>query len=106
MTFAISNDFLQAYSDVPRGQQKKVREFIERFQQRPDAPGLNYEAIESARDKRLYSARIDQAYRAVIFHPPASDVYVLAWVANHDDAYEWASSKTFQVNPSPRSLEI
>src|ERR1700689_950328 len=31
--------------------------------------------------KRLYSARIDQAYRAVIFHPPASDVYVLAWVA-------------------------
>ena len=106
MTFAISNDFLQAYSDVPRGQQKKVREFIERFQQRPDAPGLNYEAIESARDKRLYSARIDQAYRAVIFHPPASDVYVLAWVANHDDAYDWASSKTFQVNPATGALQI
>jgi superfamily I DNA/RNA helicase len=106
LTFAISNDFLLAYSEVPRGQQKKVREFIERFQQRPDAPGLNYEAIESARDKRLFSARIDQAYRAVIFHPSGTDVYVLAWVANHDDAYHWAASKTFQVNPATGALQI
>jgi len=54
----------------------------------------------------LFSARIEQAYRAVIFHPSGSDVYVLARVANHDDAYNWASSKTLQVNPATGALQI
>ena len=106
MTVALSSDFLQAYSDVPRGQQKKVREFFELFQQNPHLPGFNYEAIESARDKRLFSVRINQAYRAIIFHPSGSDVYMLAWVDHHDDAYDWAASKSFQVNPLTGALQV
>ena len=105
MTVALSNDFLLAYSSVQKGHQKKVREFIELFRERPDSPGIHYEPIESAKGKSLYSVRIDQAYRAVVFHP-ASSVYVLTWVDHHDEAYDWAASKTFQVNPLTGALQV
>ncbi len=74
MTVALSNDFLLAYSSVQKGHQKKVREFIELFRERPDSPGIHYEPIESAKGKSLYSVRIDQAYRAVVFHPASCGV--------------------------------
>ncbi len=105
MTVALSNDFLLAYSSVQKNHQKKVREFIELFRERPDSPGIHYEPIQSAKGKSLYSVRIDQAYRAVVFHP-ASAVYVLTWVDHHDDAYEWAAKKTFQVNPLTGALQV
>ena len=105
MTVALSNDFLLAYSSVQKGHQKKVREFIELFRERPDSPGIHYEPIESAKGKSLYSVRIDQAYRAVVFHP-ASSVYVLTWVDHHDEAYDWAASRTFQVNPLTGALQV
>ena len=31
-TVAIASDFLEAYARIPRAQQKKVREFTEKFQ--------------------------------------------------------------------------
>lgn len=106
MTIALSLDFLQAYAALPREQQKKVREFTEQFQQNPERPGYNYEVIESARDKSLFSVRINQGYRAIVFHPSGSDVHMLAWVDRHDDAYDWAASRSFQVNPLTGALQV
>jgi hypothetical protein len=37
MTIALSSEFLLAFSNVQKGQQKQVREFIERFREHPDA---------------------------------------------------------------------
>ena len=61
MTIALSSDFLLAFSNVQKSHQKQVREFIERFRERPDAPGMNYEVIQSAKGKDLYSVRINQS---------------------------------------------
>ena len=55
--------------------------------ERPDAPGINYEPIKGAKGKDFYSVPISQAYRAVVFHPSNSQVYVLSWVDHHDEAY-------------------
>jgi len=106
MTIALSSDFLLAFSNVQKSHQKQVREFIERFRERPDAPGLNYETIQSAKGKDLYSVRINQAYRAVVFHPSSSQVYVLSWVDHHDEAYRWAERKQFVVHPSTGALQM
>jgi len=106
MTIALSSDFLLAFSSVQKSHQKQVREFIEQFRERPDAPGLNYEVIQSAKDKHLFSVRINQAYRAIIFHPPSSQVYVLAWVDHHDEAYRWAERKQFAVHPATGALQM
>ncbi len=106
MTIALSSDFLLAFSNVQKSQQKQVREFIERFRERPDAPGINYEAIQSAKGKDLYSVRINQAYRAVVFHPSNSSVFVLTWVDRHDDAYRWAERKQLIVHPTTGALQV
>ena len=53
----------------------------------PDAPGINYEPIKGAKGKDFDSVPISQAYRAVVFHPSNSQVYVMFWVDHHDEAY-------------------
>ena len=106
MTIALSSEFLLAFSNVQKSQQKQVREFIERFREHPDSPGLNYEQIKGAKGKDFYSVRINQAYRAVVFHPSNSQVYVLSWVDNHDDAYRWAERKQIVVHPATGALQM
>jgi len=103
---AISSDFLTAFAQIPRSQQKKVREFITRFQANPTAASINYEPLHEARDRRIHSVRIDLAYRAIVLHPQQGDTYVLAWVDHHDQAMEWARHKIFEVNPATGALQI
>ena len=106
MTIAISNDFLSAFSNVQKSQQRQVREFIEKFREHPDSPGSNYEVIQSAKDRQLFSVRVNQAYRAIVFHPPNSEVYILTWVDHHDEAYRWAERKQFAVHPATGALQV
>jgi len=103
---AISSDFLTAYSQIPKTQQKKVREFITRFQANPTAASIHYESIREVRDERVRTVRIDLEYRAIVLHPQKGEVFVLAWVDHHDEAMQWARSKTFQVNPTTGALQI
>lgn len=105
MPLTISNTFLESYSGIPRAQQKKVLSFLTDFQRDRRSPGVHYEPVQSARDKSMYSARIDQTYRAIIVHP-GEDVFVMAWVDHHDQAYAWAASRRAAVNPDTGALQL
>ena len=105
-TVAIASDFLEAYARIPRAQQKKVRDFTEKFQANPKAPSINYEKIHAVKDDKVRTVRIDQQYRAIILHPSKGDVYVLVWVDNHDEAMDWAKNRTFEINPATGSLQV
>src|SRR5262249_12111767 len=105
-TVAIASEFLDAFARIPRAQQRKVREFTEKFRSNPKGPGINYEKIHSIKDDKVRTVRIDQKYRAVILHPPEGDVYVLVWVDNHDEAMDWAGKRRFEVNPVTGSLQV
>jgi len=103
---AISDDFLSAYSQLPRTQQKKVRDFIARFRVDPTAVSINYEALNEVKDRRVRSVRIDLNYRAIVLHPDKGDVYVLVWVDHHDEAMAWAKNKMFEINPYTGALQV
>jgi hypothetical protein len=105
-TVAIGADFLDAFARVPRAQQRKVREFTEKFKANPKSAAINYEKIHGVQDDKVRTVRIDQRYRAVVLHPPAGDVYILVWVDNHDEAMDWAKKRTFEVNPQTGALQI
>ena len=105
-TVAIASEFLDAFARIPRAQQRKVREFTEKFRSNPKGPGINYEKIHAVKDDKVRTVRIDQKYRAVILHPPEGDVYVLVWVDNHDEAMDWAGKRKFEVNPVTGSLQV
>lgn len=103
---AIGADFLTAYGHIPRSQQKKVREFITRFQQDPTLHSINYEPIHDTLDSRVRTVRIGLDYRAIVLHPDKGDVYLLAWVDHHDEAMEWAKRKRFEINPVTGALQV
>ena len=103
---AVASEFLEAYARIPRAQQKKVREFTEKFQTNPKASSINYEKIHSVKNDRVRTVRIDKQYRAVILHPDKGDVYVLVWVDNHDEAMDWAKNRSFEINPFTGSLQV
>lgn len=101
---AISDKFLDAFSEVPKNKQKKVRRFMTKFRENPRASGINYEKIEGAADPKLRSVRIDQAYRGIVLKPKSGNVYMLLWVDHHNDAYQWAPSRVAQIHPETGSL--
>jgi len=103
---AISIDFLWAFAQIPRQLQGKVREFIEKFKRNPLAPGVNYEVIRNARDPRLRSVRINDAYRGIVLKPDRGDVYALLWVDHHDEAYAWAQNRRVDVHPETGALQV
>jgi hypothetical protein len=103
---AIADDFLDAYARIPRSEQKRVREFTEKFKKDPASASINYEKIHDVKDLKVRTVRISQKYRAIILHPDEGDVYVLVWVDNHDEAMAWAASRVFDVNPYSGSLQV
>ena len=103
---AISSDFLKSFSLLPQSQQKKVREFVEKFRANPASAGINYEKIHEASDPNLRSVRIDQAYRGIVLKPEAGNAYLLLWVDHHDEAYRWAQNRVFGINPETGSLQV
>jgi mRNA-degrading endonuclease RelE of RelBE toxin-antitoxin system len=103
---AIASDFFTSFSKVPRKQQAKVLDFINKFRNDPMHPGINYEQIARAKDPNMRSVRIDQAYRGIVLKPETGNVYVLLWVDHHDQAYRWAENKTYQIHPETGSLQV
>jgi superfamily I DNA/RNA helicase len=106
ITIAISADFLSAFSQVPRSQQTKALDFVNKFRANPTSTSINYEPIHGAKDKHLRSVRIDQAYRGIVLRPDTGNTYVLLWIGHHDDAYRWAMNKVCAINPETGSLQV
>jgi hypothetical protein len=105
-TVAIASEFLDSFARLPRAQQRKVRDFTEKFKTDPKSAAINYEKIHASKDPKVRTVRIDQKYRAVVLHPEHGDVYVLMWVDNHDEAMAWTENRIFEVNPRTGALQV
>ena len=103
---AISSDFLTAFARLPRSIQGRVTEFVNKFRNDPNSPGINYEKLANGTDSKIYSVRIDDTYRGIVVRQKESGVYILLWVDHHDEAYEWASRKRCDVNPKTGALQV
>lgn len=103
---AISSDFLTAFAALPRQTQGKVTEFINKFRNNPQAPGINYEKLKGGNDNKICSVRIDGTYRGIVVRQPESGVYLLLWVDHHDEAYTWAQNKKCEVNPKTGAIQV
>ena len=105
-TVAIASEFLDAFARIPRAQQRKVREFTEKFRADPHSSGINYEKMRDSRDDKVRTVRIGLDYRAIVLHPEVGDVYVLVWVDHHDEAMAWARDRVFEVNRYTGALQV
>lgn len=103
---AVSQDFFTAYARIPKKQQSKVMQFVNKFRMDPTASGINYEKINAAKDPNLRSVRIDDTYRGIVLKPRSGNIYLFLWVDHHDAAYEWARKRRCEINPQLGTLQI
>ncbi|MFB6373262.1 MAG: UvrD-helicase domain-containing protein, partial [Bradymonadaceae bacterium] len=103
---ALANTFLESYSQLPKSIQKKTRHLTEKLRRDPGQRAVGLEKLDSAYDEKLYSARIDQTYRAILVHPSEGDLFLVVWVDHHDDAYRWAERRKCEVNPTTGSVQV
>ena len=106
LSLALGDEFLTAYSNLPKKQQRKVTELLKKLRQDPKSSGINYERIQGARDEGLHSIRVDQAYRGIVHKPDSGSTYILLWVDNHDAAYDWARRRKVAVNPATGCIQV
>ena len=106
MTIATSDTFMDAQAALPKNINKKVAGFFSKFRANPKSPGINLEKISSGNDSKIYSVRINDAYRGIVAFDEESETYVLLWVGHHDKAYEWAERRRFGVNPTTGVVQV
>jgi superfamily I DNA/RNA helicase len=102
----ISTDFFECLASIPKQEQKRVRAFITKFRNEPTGSGINYERINDAADSNYRSVRIGDNYRGIVLAPESGNVYLLLWVAKHDDAYDWARRNRCNIHPATGSLQV
>ncbi len=105
VVLGLGKDFLKAFAALPKHQQKKTQEFIEKFRENPDSSGINLEKFQSV-DENIRSVRIDREYRGIVLKAPQGNVFILLWVDLHDDAYAWGAGKRVTVNANTGALQI
>ena len=103
---AVHENFLDAFADLPRPQQRKVSEFLRKFRENPRSAAINYEKISDFRDPNLRTVRVDQAWRAIVLAPDRGNVFVLLWVDHHDKAMAWARNRRVEINPETGALQV
>jgi hypothetical protein len=89
----ISTDFFESFIKLPLIIQNKVRDFFDKFANDPHLKSINLEKINKISGKQLYSVRIDDTYRGIVFKEEQNIIYHLLWVDHHDKAYGWAKNK-------------
>ncbi|MCP4117878.1 MAG: AAA family ATPase [Desulfobacteraceae bacterium] len=103
---AVSAGFFTSFSRLPKSQQVKVMNFVNKFRTNPRSTGINYETLSGVKDKNLRSVRIDRNYRGIVYKSPKGNLYLLLWVAGHDEAYKWAKNRVCDVNPFLGALQV
>ncbi|RAL26867.1 3'-5' exonuclease [Thermoflavimicrobium daqui] len=105
-TIAIQDTFLEAFSKLPKAEQKRTQEMIRKLREDSFYSSLNLERYKEAVDPRVYSIRVNHTYRAIAIRPEKSDTMLLVWVDHHDEAYRWAKRKRFTVNPQTGVIQM
>lgn len=106
VTLAVGRDFMTDCWNLPRQVQGKVNAFLTKFAADPDHPGINFERLNGTGSQKIYSGRIDNTYRIIIFWDESSQTYILLRAAHHDEAYDWVKDRRIAVNPQTGVLQL
>jgi len=80
-----------------------IYDFQHKFRRNPNEPGLQFKQLTG--HPRLYSARINRDYRALLLHAGGKD-YILVAVKPRREVYENLDRYTYQINPVTGGIEF
>ncbi|GGK65765.1 DNA helicase [Planomonospora parontospora subsp. parontospora] len=88
---------------LPRAVKGAIYDFQHRFRQDPENPGLRFKQLKG--HPRLYSARVNLDYRALLLHAGGGD-YILVAVKPRQEVYDNLDKFAYQVNPVTGGIEF
>ncbi len=102
----IGDTFLESFARLPSHAQKHTSDFLVKFRSNPTSSAIHYEKIASKLDKKVWSVRVDDAYRGIVIREEKTGVFMLIWVDHHDEAYKWAARKRCNINPFTGAIQL
>ena len=102
----VGKNFHKATERLPEEIKKKVTAFFPKFKENPKSHAIDFEKINTFKDKNLRTVRIDDDYRAIVGFPPTGNNYFMLWVDKHDDAHAWAKNKKLIWNAVIHSMQL
>jgi len=96
----VHRNILKNFSKLPGKVQKRVAELIDEFQKDPQSPAIGMHPLQGAMlDPKVRGVtKLPDGYRAIVIAPEQGDTYLLVHIDVHDDAYDWAKNKRFEVH--------
>lgn len=96
----VHRNILKNFHKLPSKVQKRVSELIDEFQADPQSPAIGMHPLPGTMlDPKVRGVKkLPDGYRAIVIAPEVGDTYVLVHIGTHDEAYEWASNKRFEVH--------
>ena len=96
----VHRQILRDYHKLPSKVQKRVAELIEEFQKDPHSDAIGMHPLKGTMlDPKVRGiTKLPDGYRAIVIAPEKGDVYLLVHIDSHDNAYEWAKNKRFEVH--------
>lgn len=96
----------KAYEEVlklPRAVKGAIYDFQHKFRENPDSPGLQLKQLKG--NSRLYSARVNLDYRALMLHAGDQD-YVIVAIKPRQEVYDNLDRYAYQINPVSGGIEF
>src|SRR5215510_15984477 len=104
MAVAIEVSFFSATQKLTNEDRGRVWTFVSRVFDNPAHPSLSLERVQQARSDNVWSARVSRELRAILFRD--GEDCVLVYVDHHDDAYQWAASRSIARHDHTGALQI
>jgi len=96
----VHRNILKNFHKLPSKVQKRVSELIEEFQADPHSPAIGMHPLPGTMlDPKVRGVKkLPDGYRAIVIAPEVGDTYLLVHIDAHDEAYDWAKNKRFEVH--------
>ena len=104
MIFQIADTFTAALAKLDNASQKAAKICAIDLQMDPSGHGKQFHKIDKSKDKNFWSVRASRDIRLIVHK--VKDRFTLCYVDHHDDAYDWAVRRVFEIHPKTRALQI
>lgn len=104
MPVLIDQGLPKAVSKLSANEAKRVWTFLTKFLENPAHPSLKLERVNKTKNQNLWSARISQELRAIVYKD--GETWTVLHADHHDDAYHWAETKQVARHSKTGALQI
>lgn len=101
-------NILKMFPKLPSKVQKRISKLIGEFEEDPESQAIGLHSLPGMMlDPKVRGVRkFPDGYRAIVIAPERGDTYLLIHIDSHDNAYDWAKNKRFEVHPSTGVFQI